>query len=143
MVNKLFKYWLVNVLVSLALFVAYRIFISKTETGDDGWFAWLLDFLDIFINLGFSLIYLAAMLINALFIFLNRYQKIRNNFYYSLFTFAGLASLFTGYWLVSVLMDDLAFRENPLRTFIVFCLIYLGFCGVQFIVFRKQSQSIQ
>ena len=141
--KKLFKYWLVNFLMSLVLFLAYRIVISQTETTDDNWFDSFLQFLDIFINLGFSLIYLGAMIICSFFIFLNLYQNIRNNFYYSLFSFVGLASVFTGYWLFIIMTDDLRFDENPLHTFIVFCLIYLGFCCIQFLIFRKQSQSIR
>jgi len=141
--KKIFKYWLVNFLMSLVLFLAYRIVISQTETKDGSWFDTFLQFLDIFINLGFSLIYLGAMIICSFFIFLNLYQNIRNNFYYSLFSFVGLASVFTGYWLIDVMTDDLGFNQNPLRTFIIFCLIYVCFCCIQFLIFRKQTKAIQ
>ena len=141
--KKLIKYWLVNFLMSLVLFLAYRIVISQSETTDDDWFAWLLDFLEIFLNIGFSLIYLGAMIICSFFIFLNLYQNIRNNFYYSLFSFVGLASIFTGYWLVIIMTDDLRFDENPLITFLIFCLIYVCFSAIQFLIFRKQIKSIR
>jgi len=141
--TKIFKFWLVNFLMSLVLFLAYRTVISQTETTDDNWFDWFLQFLEIFMNLGFSLIYLGAMVICSFFILLNLKKNIRNNLYYSLFSFVGLASIFTGYWLVIIMTDDLRFYEHPLIMFLIFCLAYVCLSAIQFLIFRKQTKSIR
>ena len=137
-----FKFWISNVLMSLILFVAYRIIISETTTSDETWLGWLLEFLKILTSLGFSLIYLGAILICSLSIFLNLNKKIRNNFYYSLLTFVGLASVFTLYWLTIVITENFIHKENPLIMFLIFCIIYVIFSVIEFKIFRKKIKSI-
>lgn len=138
-----FKFWIINVLISFVLFVAYRIIISETETADENWLGLLLEILKVLTSLGFSLIYLGAMVICSLSIFLNLNKNIRNNFYYSLLTFVGLASLFTVYWLIIIIAENFIHNENPLILFLIFCITYVIFSAIEFKIFRKKIKSIQ
>ncbi|WP_333854356.1 hypothetical protein [Epilithonimonas sp.] len=128
--------------MSLIFFVAYRIIISETATEDKTWLGWLLEFLKIMTSLGFSLIFLGAMAICSLSIFLNLNQNIRNNFYYSLLTFVGLSSVFTLYWLIIIIAKNFIHKENPLIIFLIFCVIYVIFSAIEFKIFRKKIRSI-
>ena len=80
----IFKFWIINLLISILLFVGYRIAISQTKIIDGNSFEKWMQILEILLNLGFSLIYFAAMVLSSFAVLLNLIEKIRSNFYWSL-----------------------------------------------------------
>ncbi|PJJ84433.1 hypothetical protein [Mucilaginibacter auburnensis] len=83
-----FKYWLLNVMLAVMVYLAYRIAIVNTSDTGEG-VSFILNVLEILLNLGFSLFYLAAMVLGSFAIFLNRFKKIRDNYFVSWLTFSG------------------------------------------------------
>ncbi|WDF57193.1 hypothetical protein [Mucilaginibacter sp. KACC 22063] len=84
-----FKYWLLNLTSAVAIYIAYRIAIINTSDTGEGLSSFILDILDILLNLGFSLFYIAALVLGSFAIFLNRFKKIRENKFLSWLTFSG------------------------------------------------------
>lgn len=137
----IFRFWIFNILISIALFIIYRIVISETEVGNDSFFETFMFILDLLLSLGYSLIYLIGMLISSLVLFLNLFEKIGNHFYLSMLTFLGIPIAVTVYIIWTMyLANDLSadFSINFLRTFLIFLLIYLISNLVQFLIFRKK-----
>jgi len=140
----IFKFWIFNILISIALFIIYRIVISETEVGNDSFFETFMLILDLLLSLGYSLIYLIGMLISSLVLFLNLFEKIGNHFYLSMLTFLGIPIAVTVYIIWTMYLDnDLSadFSINFLRTFLIFLLIYLISNLVQFLIFRKKISA--
>lgn len=138
-----FKFWIINLLISIALFVIYRIVIAETNSVNRNLFETFLDFLDILLNLGFALIYLIAMFISSLAFFLNLIGKIGNNSYLSLLTFIGIPSVCVIYLIVNVLIDIRLYNETAVATLVKFSIIYLFFTVVEFLLFRKAVNKLR
>lgn len=100
-----FKYWLLNLMSALVIYIAYRIAIINTTGNGDGLSSFILNILDILLNLGFSLFYLAAMELGSFAIFLNRFKKIRDNYFFSWLAFSG-APLLIAVMLIITLADS-------------------------------------
>lgn len=138
----IFRFWGINFLMSIVLFVLYRVVISKTDqTTDDNWFDTILFILELLLNLGFSVAYLVGMLVCSLTILLNLVTTIRNNFYLSLLTFLGIPLFCVIYLLFNFFMIFNISKENLLTTFLFFSLIYLIVTAVQFLIFRKRIST--
>lgn len=141
MKKMIFKFWIVNVLISVALFVIYRIVISETEAENDSFFNTLMFILETLLSLGYSLVYLIGMLISSFLFFLNLFKKIRNNYYLSMLTFLGIpiAGIIYIIWIMYMITDLSAdYSVNFMTTFLIFSLIYLIFNLIQFLIFRKR-----
>lgn len=141
----IFKLWIDNVIISLSLFVIYRIVISKTDSDDESFFKWFLAMLEILLSLGFTLLLLGGMLLSSLLFFLNFFGKVRNNFYLSILTFLGIpvAGIFYIIWMMLMTVDWSG--ENSigfLTTFLIFAIIYSLFNLIQFLIFRKRISSV-
>ena len=133
-----FRFWGINLLISILLFFAYRISISQTETSNGNSFEQWMQIVEILLNLGFSLIYLIGMTIFSLAVLLNLVEKIRNNIYLSLLTFLGLPSICV-IIIVIKLVIDISFNDFALlRTFTIFSILYLFLTTIEFLLFRKR-----
>lgn len=133
----LFKYWLANFSLGLLLYVIYRIIISKSEPAGESEFKKFIFILEILVNLGFSILYLAAVLVSSLTLVLNLFAKIRNNFYASLFTFLGIPLVCIMYLLFIYSQLDYD-THNTLSSLVILAVIYFVFTGLQFLMFRRK-----
>ena len=78
-----FRFWIINFLISIALFFIYRIVIAETKTIDGNFFEELIQILELLLNIGFAFVYFIAMVISSLALLLNLIEKIRNNLFVS------------------------------------------------------------
>ena len=122
------RFSILNLLISLVLFVAYRIVISQTKTIDGNSFEEWLQILDYFLNIGFSLMYLVAMVSSSFLILLNQIEKIRNNVYLSFLTFLGISLCCLAIVLIDIQSDTLT----------MFSATYIFLTAMAFLFFRKR-----
>lgn len=145
MKKNILRFWIINILISISLFIFYRIVISETNHADGNFLEWILQILDIILNLAYSSIYLIAMALSSSAIFLNQIDKIRNNFYLSFFTFLGIPLICVIFIIVIVLTDGLLLNNNVtiFRNLLIFSVIYLFLTALQFLVFRKRINKVR
>lgn len=139
-----FKFWLVNIAVSIVLFIIYRLVISETETKAETFFEKLMYFLDLLLGLGYSLIYFVGMLIFSLILFLNLFEKVRNHFYLSMLTFLGMPIVAVVYvFCITIMINDKTGNYSPnfATTFLIFLVIYLISNLIQFLIFIKKIST--
>ena len=139
----IFKFWIINILISIALFVTYRIVIAETDHPDENFLKWVLQILDIILNLAYSVVYLIAMAFCSFAIFLNLIDKIRNNLYLSLLTFLGIPLFCVAFIIIAILVDSLLYQVTAFRNLLIFSTIYLFFATFEFLVFRKRMTKFQ
>lgn len=135
-----FKFWMVNILISIVLFVTFRIVIATTDHPDGNFFEWILQILDILLNLAYSVAYLIIMACCSLTIFLNLVDKIRNHFYLSLLTFIGIPFFCVVFLIVNILNDGLLDQDSVtiFRNLLIFSVIYLCLTTLEFFWFRRR-----
>ena len=139
----IFKFWLINILISIALFVTYRIVIAETDHADENFLKWVLQILDILLNLAYSVLYLIAMAFCSFAIFLNLIDKIRNNLYLSFLTFLGIPLFCVAFIIIAILVDSLLYQITAFRNLLIFSTIYLFFATFEFLVFRKRMRKFR
>ncbi|MCP1252524.1 hypothetical protein NK212_11740 [Elizabethkingia sp. S0634] len=139
----IFKFWLVNLLISILLFFLYKIVMMETKQTDATFLGNILYIIDILLNLGFSLIYLAVMVFSSLTFFLNLAEKIRNNYFFSFLTFSGIPIFCVIYLMANVSIDLYQYKESLLIRLISFSIMYLLCTGVEFLIFRKKIKSLK
>ncbi|KQS91933.1 hypothetical protein [Chryseobacterium sp. Leaf394] len=137
----LLKYWIINVLFSLSLFILYRLLISEKNYPDSNGLDFLFNILDILVNLGFSLIFLILLPVCSLTFFLNLTVKIRKQFYLSLLTFTAIPAGVLIY-VLTAFMDTSVSGTSLLTTASILTMVYLIFTSIQFRVFRKRQLSL-
>lgn len=143
-INKIvFRFWGSNLLISIILFVIYRILISQTKLIDGSSFEKWMQILELILNLGFSLVYLVAMLISSFALLLNLIKKIRISFYLSLFTFLGLPAFCVIFIVITLLIDICTNDLTVLTTLAIFSIIYLFLTTMQFLWFRKRINKVE
>ncbi|WP_286844227.1 MULTISPECIES: hypothetical protein [Sphingobacterium] len=135
----IFRFWLVNVLISVALFVLYRLVIAETDTAATGFLETIIVILDIIVNLGFSTIYLFAVILCSLLFFLNHIEKIRLNKGLSFLTFSGIPAVCLILLIIYILVGFYKYHMvlDPLKMLLLFSVIYLASTILEFILFRK------
>jgi hypothetical protein len=135
----IFRFWLVNVLISVALFVLYRLVIAETDTAATGFLETIMVILDIIVNLGFSTIYLFAVILCSLLFFLNHIEKIRRNKGLSFLTFSGIPAVCLILLIIYILVGFYKYHMvlDPLKMLLLFSVIYLASTILEFILFRK------
>lgn len=141
--KRIFRYWFVNILMTLALFIAYRIVIAESEPAGSTWIEKFLFMLDVILNLGFSLFYLLVMIVASLAIFFNQIAKIRNNGYLSSLTFLAVPLVGVLILAVKVSIDVYTHSPNILSTVLIFSILYLLGNIVTFLSFRKSMKKLQ
>ncbi len=137
----IFKYWIFNLLISFLLYISYRIAIMDTAASGDGLLATLLLILDIAINLGLSLMYLAAMILCSFTIYLNLISKIRNSHILSWLSFSGAPILLLVLFIISLTADGYQYRSGVMTKILVFSVLYLCATTLLFIGFRKSYSA--
>lgn len=127
-----FRFWIINVLISILLFIGYRVMISLTPTIEGNSFEKWMQILDVLLNIGFSLIYLIAMIISSFTILLNMIKTIRNNLYLSLLTFLAIPL----FCVILTLIDI------HLKMLLFFSIAYLIIMTISFLLFKKRVNKI-
>ena len=123
------RFWIINLLISIILFVAYRIAISQTETINGNSFEKWIQFFELLLNFGFSFFYFIAMIIFSFAILLNLIKKVRNKLYLSFLTFLGLPLICIIYMIFTELIN--------FQMLNFFSVIYIFIMTKQFLIFRK------
>ncbi|STC98015.1 Uncharacterised protein [Elizabethkingia anophelis] len=137
------NFWLVNLLISILLFFLYKIVMMETKQTDATFLGNILYIIDILLNLGFSLIYLAVMVLGSLPFFLNLIEKIRNNSFLSFLAFSGIPIFCVIYLMANVSIDLYQYKESLLIRLISFSIMYLLCTCVEFLMFRKKIKSLK
>ncbi|OPC24232.1 hypothetical protein BAX96_06635 [Elizabethkingia anophelis] len=137
------NFWLVNLLISILLFFLYKIVMMETKQTDATFLGNILYIIDILLNLGFSLIYLAVMVLGSLPFFLNLIEKIRNNSFLSFLAFSGILLICVIYLMANVSIDLYQYKESLLIRLISFSIMYLLCTCVEFLMFRKKIKSLK
>lgn len=140
----LFKFYGVNFLMGIILYIAYRFFIINKLTNNDNWFDKIISIIDAFLNVQFAIIFLAVIVFSSLTFFLNLIEKIRENYFLSLLTFLGIPLLLTIY-LIFGLFNDYNYDQtsgSPLINIVMFSMIYLFIITIEFFLFRKTLKNI-
>ena len=119
----IFTFWISNFLISIALFVTYRIVIAETNYAEGNFLEIVLQFLDILLNIAYSFVYLIAIVFCSFVLFLNLIEKIRNNFYLSLLTFIGLQSFCVIYIIVVIFIHNDLTNGTLMVNLLVFSII--------------------
>lgn len=139
----IFKFWISNVIVSILLFIAYRILIAKTESSDAGFLETILHILDILLNLALSTVYLAGMILCSLPLLLNLIKSIRSKYLFSLLSFLGLPLLCVVFITIIFITDFQPYKESGLANIVIFPITYLFLTIIQFLLFRKRIENLQ
>lgn len=137
-----FKYWLTNILISIVLFIAYRVVIAGSNESDTGFLGSIFQILDAFLNVTYSFVYLLAIAFCSLTIFLNLIDRIRNNNFLSLLTFVGLPFCCVIFIAVVWISDGLHVISSA-NNLLVFSAVYLLFCILQYSFFRKRMEKLR
>jgi hypothetical protein len=139
-----FTFWLINLLPGIVLFILYRVVIAELQPVDTTLLERFFNIMDILLNLGFSMIYLAVMVSGSFSVFLNLIEKIKNSYLLSFLTFSGIPLVCVVFLAVNVSMDiyQYDFTPGPLKTLLCFSTIYLVCSVIAFLMFRKKVTNI-
>lgn len=143
MKKNILNFWLINLLISILLFILYRIIAMETKQAGETWLDTILYMMDILLNLGFSTIYLVAMVFSSLTFFLNLVEKIRNNYFLSFLTFSGIPIFCVIYLMAGIPIDLYQYKESFLIRLLGFSIIYLLCTGLEFLIFRKKIKNLE
>ncbi|UPF31274.1 hypothetical protein MWN48_06160, partial [Flavobacterium psychrophilum] len=134
----IFKSWIINLVISISLFVIYRLIIAETNYLESmSMFEKFLFFIDVLLNIWVSILSLIAMFFCSLFFFLNLVVNIRNNYYLSSLSFLGIPTI----WIIYLIVINIYTGFGFYRTILVLSMIYLFLTAVQFLKFRKKIKS--
>nr|WP_199161697.1 hypothetical protein [Elizabethkingia sp. ASV34] len=139
----IFRFWLLNLLISILLFFLYKIVMMETKQTDATFLGNILYIIDILLNLGFSLIYLAVMVLGSLSFFLNLIEKIRNNSFLSFLAFSGIPLICVIYLGTNVLIEIYQYNYSFIIRPLVFLIVYLLCTGIEFLIFRKKIKNLE
>ncbi len=129
------KFWLINFLLCILLFVIYIILITKTNYTDEmSVFKKILFVINVLFNLWVSTISLIAMAFCSLFFFLNLIEKIRNNYFLSFLSFLGIPTI----WLICLIVINVKTGFTIYTTILILAIIYLFLTTIEFLKFRKK-----
>lgn len=139
------KFWLVNVLISILLFIFYRLVIEEKNTVDTGFLNTIIVIMDIIVNLVFSVVYLFAIVLCSLLFFLNRIEKVRNSKTLCFLVFSGIPAICLVILIVHILVQVCYYNMTiePLKTLLLFAFIYLACTILEFVVFRKVIEKVK
>lgn len=123
------RFWMINLLLSIILFVAYRIVISQTKIIEDNSFEKWMQIFEVILNIGFSFVFLIVMAISSFIVLLNFKKEIRDNLFYSLLTFLSVPLISFFYIIITKLIH--------IQMLNFFSIIYIFITTMQFLFFRK------
>lgn len=130
-----FIFWIINLIVSIVLFVTYRIAISQMQTINGNSFEKWMQIFELLLNFGFSFFYFIAMFISSFAILLNFIKQVRNKLYLSFLSFLGLPSICIIFMIITELIN--------LQMLNFFSVIYIFIMMIQFLIFRKIIEKSQ
>ena len=139
----IFKFWLINFLISIVLYFIYRItIIFETKTIDsNNWFDEILSISNFLLNFYLCLVYLAAILISSLTYFLNFIKRIRKNYFLSFLAFSGIP-LFCVIFLIYIIFIGSYPIPNFVMNFVTFSIAYICITVIEFLIFQKKIKNI-
>jgi hypothetical protein len=152
MTKLIIKFWVINLIVSIALFLMYRVAICETKSQESGFLETIIQILDIVLNIFYSFTYFIVIVVSSLALFLNLIDKIRNHFYLSLITFIGVPLISFLFFLFIFLSENDwnfsksakgKFLHNFIEDLIICSLIYLIFISINFLIFRKKIKKYE
>ena len=135
------KFWAINFLISIALFVVYRIAIAETKPIDGSWYGKFLFIVDVALGVYSSFIYLVVILLSSLAFFLNLIKGVRENNFLSFLTFSGIPLAGVVYLIPSVSIDFYS-RESFMRTLVLFSVAYLLITSIEFFFFQRRVKNL-
>lgn len=138
----IFTFWLLNIPMSVVLYVIYRMVIADTDYVEGNFLENVLQILDITLNLAYSFAFVLAILFCSLTIFLNTIDKIRNKFYLSLLTFIGIPSFCVVFLSIAILTDIRLYSFSSIGNLLNFSMIYLIFTMLEFLMFRRKIDRL-
>jgi len=139
MTKLILKYWIIDLLAGFVLYVAYIITIINSSASGNGLEATILYFADIVLNIGFSLLYLAAAVICSFTVLLNFIREIRNSSFFSWLSFSGAPVLLIGMFIASLSMDGYHYSKNVMTKLWIFALLYPCITTILYVRFRGSS----
>lgn len=141
----IFKFWILNLFLSFALYIGYRVMLSNTETEETNTFESIMYILKTLLDLYTIALFLLVMIICSITYFLNLNDKIRNNAFLSYLTFLGIPIAIVLYYFVAFNSD---FQTSGfegfkmMKTNFVVSFIYIFFATVLFLFFRQKIKKI-
>lgn len=144
MKKRICKFWLANLLVSIVLYFLYRIVIIGTKPIDTTFFGKILSIIDILASLSSAMIYFVVMVLGSLSFFLNLTEKVKNNYFLSLLTFSGIPFVCVVFLAAnaSMAISQYSIIPAPLKTLLLFSILYLLCTMVEFLLFRKNIRKL-
>lgn len=136
------KYWIIDLLIGLVLYAAYTITIMNKTASGNGFFANVLYFLDIVLNLGYSLLYLIAVAICSFTVFLNFFSKIRHHPILSWLSFSGAPVLVVAMPIISLWISTYDFSKNVMTELLIFSILYPCITTILYLQFRKKYKTL-
>lgn len=133
---------MIDLLIGFVLYVAYRITIMNISAAGEGLLANILYILDIILNIGLSLLYLAAVVICSFAVFLNFISKIRNSSLLSWLSFSGLPILLLAALIISLWVDAYDFSGKVMTKILIFSILYPCITTVLYRQFRKKYTEL-
>jgi len=137
--NKLIiRYWIIDLLLGFVLYVAYIMTIMNSSAKGNGLETTILYFADLVLNIGFSLLYLAAAIICSFTVLLNFIREIRNSAFFSWLSFSGAPILLIGMFVTSLSLDGYHYSGNVMTKLWIFAILYPCITTILYLQFRKK-----
>ncbi|UEG51917.1 hypothetical protein LLH06_13195 [Mucilaginibacter daejeonensis] len=136
------RYWLIDLLISVSLYIAFRLTIINIAAAGNSFSATIFSILDILLNLVFSLMYLVTMVACSLTIFLNRIKKIRDNGSLSWLSFSGLPFLLTTALIITFYQDGRSHKVDLTTKALLFSAIYVVSTTMLFFSFQRRYRAL-
>ncbi|MBF8456051.1 hypothetical protein IV494_02555 [Kaistella sp. G5-32] len=141
----IFKFWIFNLLLSLSLYIGFRIVISNTETEETNTFEFILYIMKFFLDLYVIGLFSLVMIVCSATYFLNLNDRIRNNTFSSFLTFLGIPVALVLFYLIQFTKD---FQTEGLKglllldNYFIVSFIYIFLATILFLVFRRKVAKI-
>lgn len=141
----IFKFWIFNLLLSLSLYIGFRIVISNTETEETNTFEFILYIMKFFLDLYVIGLFSLVMIVCSATYFLNLNDRIRNNTFFSFLTFLGIPIAIVLFYIIQFTKD---FQTDGFKglllldNYFIVSFIYIFLATILFLVFRRKMSKI-
>ncbi|WP_412469271.1 hypothetical protein [Pedobacter sp. KLB.chiD] len=136
------KYWMIDLLLGLVLYVAYVMTIMNSSANGNGFEVTIRYIADLVLNIGFSLLYLMAAVICSFTIFLNFIREIRSSSFFSWLSFSGAPILLILMFIVSLWVDGYHYSGNVMAKLWIFVILYPCITTILYLKFRKGYRKL-
>ncbi len=134
--------WLMDLLISIVLYIAYRLTIMNITADGTGFLANVLFILNILLDLAFSLIYLVGMVVCSFTIFLNNLKKVRDNKFFSWSSFSGIPMLLSLALVVTFYQDAHLHKVDMITKLLLFSAMYVIITTMLFWWFQRRYHAL-